>query len=390
MKGKFIQRTVSALRRFLRSGRRLFWRMSSECSGQNGLSILMVKSAPRRSRAGAEMFFASTLKTCLRPFGHWVDIGVPEFWNRRLHYDIIHIHWPHWLVRTKRDRTTAEDVEEVRQRLAELKSQGTAIVYTRHNEIPHWNANPYDIALCRLVEDESDRVIHMGRTSIARMTAGRGSRDVLIPHHGFDKYPVKGKAEARRRLGLSPEERVVAAVGVYREKRERQLVLEVCQSARIPGLRLLSPGLFKPFRGEASENFLTWRRQLGDIYPRQSEGWITVEEMADCLSAADIVFIQRVQVLNSGNLPLGFHFGKVVVGPDRGNVGEILQETGNPVFDPDDPVSVVEALKKGLELAERGKGDENARYAQQNWNLDLFAEAHDKLYRSLHADGRND
>lgn len=54
------------------------------------------------------------------------------------------------------------------------------------------------------------------------------------------------------------------------------------------------------------------------------------------MSVADIALLQRVKILNSGSLPLNFYFGNVVVGPDVGNVGEILKKTGNPVFNVED------------------------------------------------------
>lgn len=45
------------------------------------------------------------------------------------------------------------------------------------------------------------------------------------------------------------------------------------------------------------------------------------------MAASDVIFIQRKDILNSGNVPLAFLYHKVVVGPKVGNIGELLSET---------------------------------------------------------------
>ena len=99
-----------------------------------------------------------------------------------------------------------------------------------------------------------------------------------------------------------------------------------------------------------------------------SKKYVDVKDTSLLFSAADIVFIQRKQILNSGNLPMGFAAGKVVVGPQVGNVGEILKSTGNPTFNPDNEQSVVEAVKKGLALVKQGLGERNKNFALSQWS----------------------
>ena len=357
-----------------------FWDFVSSFGGE-GIRILMVRN-PSPNRAGNEMFFASVLQSILKPLGYRVRMSVREFWSPSRKYDIVHVHWPHMLVNVPAESITAQDVERVGKRITELKASGTALVYTRHNETSHYCSNPNARRLYQLFEQESDRVIHMGRCSIEQVGGETCERDVLIPHHGFDTYPIVGKAAARAELGLAPDAPVVAAMGSFRIPDERALVVGGCLSAGIPGLQVLSSALFTPCRGESQDGIDELRHRMGGLYPRQPEGWVSVKDLSRSFAAADVVLIQHVHTLNSGNLPLGFHFGKVVVGPDRGNVGEILRETGNPVFDPRDKASVARALKEGFELARCGKGEENARYAREHWNFGLIAKSHDELYRS--------
>jgi glycosyltransferase involved in cell wall biosynthesis len=91
----------------------------------------------------------------------------------------------------------------------------------------------------------------------------------------------------------------------------------------------------------------------------------------------------QIKVLNSGLLPLAFTFGKVVVGPDLGNVGEILKQCGNPVFDPKNYRSASVALMQGIELSKEGKGEENYLYAKENWSQEATQEKYEKLFEEL-------
>lgn len=86
------------------------------------------------------------------------------------------------------------------------------------------------------------------------------------------------------------------------------------------------------------------------------EPLIPDEQLPCYLAAADVVFIQRTDILNSGNVPLALSFGRVVTGPDSGNIGGLLAETGNPAFDPADPRSVDIALERAARLSATDQG----------------------------------
>ena len=96
------------------------------------------------------------------------------------------------------------------------------------------------------------------------------------------------------------------------------------------------------------------------------------DDLMQCyFCAADVVLIQRLDILNSGNLPMAFAAGKVVVGPNVGNVGLILRETDNFTFDPDHIESAISALQSALGAI--SKGEENKEYAAKHWSSDIIA-----------------
>lgn len=69
---------------------------------------------------------------------------------------------------------------------------------------------------------------------------------------------------------------------------------------------------------------------------------------------------------------MAFLMGKVVAGPNIGNVGEILTEMGNPTFDVNDNDSAVDAILQSLDLANKGKGLCNHDYAMKHFSTELF------------------
>ena len=106
---------------------------------------------------------------------------------------------------------------------------------------------------------------------------------------------------------------------------------------------------------------------------------IPIDMMQYYFCAADVVLIQRLDILNSGNLPMAFHAGKVVVGPNVGNIGPILHETGNFTFDPEHAKSAIDALKNALVAT--SKGNENKVYASKYWSSNLIAATFLRYYQ---------
>ena len=86
---------------------------------------------------------------------------------------------------------------------------------------------------------------------------------------------------------------------------------------------------------------------------------------------------------NSGNVPLGFLFHKVVVGPTTGNIGEILSATGNPTFHPDDRSDILEALERARQLSAWGQGEKNYAYALENMNIRKIGKEYAQTYKDV-------
>ena len=97
-------------------------------------------------------------------------------------------------------------------------------------------------------------------------------------------------------------------------------------------------------------------------------------------ASADVVFIPRAEGLNSGNIPMAYIMGKVVLGPDVANTGALLKETGNPRFDPLNPSTLPDALEQAFDLAKQGKGEENRSFSMKAWSTEQVGMDHFEFY----------
>ncbi|OJU45380.1 MAG: hypothetical protein BGN96_06975 [Bacteroidales bacterium 45-6] len=331
------------------------------------------------SRAGVDM-------TC----------SVSEFWDSTAkNYDVIHFHWPEEVVGWNCEDSEIPD--RLRTRVNSYKQAGVKIVYTRHNIGPHYPNKVIEQAY-RIIEEESDVVVHMAGYSLCEFQKKYpDSKNSIIPHHIYEgRYDqTTSQAEARTSLGIPADAYVVVTFGKFRNWTEVRMVLRAflnfqCRNKYLLASRLLPffskdphhRGFFKRTISQVGYRMLV--PALGHFCVLAGANDVVMEDrlLSLQLIASDLVFIQRKQILNSGNLPLAFLFGKAVVGPNVGNVGEILEKTGNPVFDPmvekTIAIALQEAKAKGEDL-----GSRNFEYALSNWKMAVVAQKYVDLYDSL-------
>lgn len=310
------------------------------------------------------------------------------FWSDGIFdMDIIHTHWLSFMTASE------TEVERFRQRIKEIKEKGIKIVATVHDlERPSFKSELENI-FYEIVYDNADVFIHLGAYSKKLFEQHYPNvRHVLIPHHVHDHlYPeIPNRDVSLRKLHLSNRKKYILCFGSFRDEEEQKMVENLATEVRKQGMEVIAPHFFLlnnymncyyKFRRKAKMRL--WQLLYGiHIY-----GWdISNEQLPYFFGAADVVLLQRKKILNSGNLPLAFLMGKVCIGPNIGNVGSILTETGNPTFDPSSTDSLYLAVKEGFRLAEAGKGQQNREYALCHWSTDNISAEIYHLYQSILAD----
>jgi hypothetical protein len=312
-----------------------------------------------------------------------VDSSISAFWNRKQTYDIIQIHWPEILFYSNRQRIpTREYGEHLYNVLYQWKKNGAKIVYTRHDETTHYVMSPeVRTNLYEVIESEADAIVHLGYFSKRQMIGGQPvirPSHVVIPHHIYDTFYPRtiSRSEARKALGIKEEYKVILTFGTFRDKEEHLLVKNVFEQIDEPGKYLFAPAWYHNGRDEY---------QNTQIIPKGNSwlgrGTVDQDMLPYCFAAADVIFIQRVRNLNSGNLPMGFFFNKTVVGPAVGNMTEYLDNRHNFSFDPFDSSSVLKALERGIERSKYPQVNE--AYARKHWNTATICDAYRQLYQQL-------
>ena len=332
--------------------------------------------------------FVPSVGNALQKQGCEIVYGLERLWKDDVFdCDIVHFQWPEFVFGAPIKEFSDNDITRMSHRLMQLKEKGIKIFVQVHNLKPHKKNDKNILRLYELLYSQADVIVHMGRYSCELLQSQYpNAQHVVIPHHIYDDFYSfnLSQEEARRRLHLPTDKKIVLSFGKFRNDGERQFVLNLkskCNHSPLFGrgaggeALFLMPGFYRQtLHTWNPKNFIT--RLFHTVYYRLKgikfcNDIIPDDLMQFYFCAADVVLIQRLDILNSGNLPMAYHAGKVVVGPDVGNVGKILRETGNFTFDPHDMRSAVSALQKAL--TETTKGKENRTYATKHWASDTIA-----------------
>jgi len=353
------------------------------------------------AKDGNRNTFISNLRTAISDKIE-VDCGIDKFWNSDTKYDLIHIQWPELLSFMVSRRTFSPNnqrIQKVDEQLKKLKAEGAKIVITRHNVFPHNYSSNYE-KLYGVVFKNMDGVIHMGNYShqefLERYPKLTNIKHTVIPHGWYDNIPnICTKEEARAFLNLKKDAFVILAFGALRDDAEEKMLFESFNLIQKPNKVLIIP------RGYYNNKNLLYRlfdflnlkfykkliQKKSDKLKAQNILWnqtfVDEKDIQYYFNAADVLVIPRIDILNSGNVPLGFSFKKVVAGPMVGNIGEILTETNNPTFDPNNYPSIAKAIETSLILRDKGLGQKNFDYAKQHWNWSDIGEKHVDFYKLL-------
>ena len=363
-------------------------------------------SASDSPRARVESGEARPLRVCLVPFYHdnpyqqqLVDhlgrLGILVTTRERLKGlvrdvresveppDVVHLHWlpgfdgkPVVIIR----------LIMFMLRVMLLRWQGVRIVWTVHNLYAHEGSHRWverlfirDIVRC------SSRLIVHSRTAAQIVRREFAIRDqgklVVIPHgHYLDSYPnTVSQAEARRELGLPPDQPVLLFLGKIRPYKGVLTLVRTFQMIAPPTATLLVAG--SPNSDEIIDEI---RAEIRGPNVRLEPGYVPDERVQVYMNAADAVVFPYQDVLTSGAVILAMSFGKAGIAARLGCICDVLDESGGLLYDARHPDGLRSALQTALEQPERLKqmGHYNRERARA-WNWETVAQATKQVYDSV-------
>ncbi len=306
--------------------------------------------------------------------------------------NVLHLHWTEPYISGGRP-----DVSRVRAlrtilELRLLRGAGTPIVWTAHDLSRHDRAvDPLEMRFQRALFRVSSAVIVHCETArealleALALPAGEAQRVRVVPHgHYVAAYRNDVSREnARARLGIKSDGPIVAFVGWVRPyKGVRELVTAF---RGLPGdeLRLLVAGQALDI-GYASE---IRDQAAGDARIMLYLEFVPDDDLQLYLNAADVVALPYREIFTSGSVLLAISFGKAVIAPRRGCIGETLDQGGAFLYDADDPDGLSQALRRSLtpdhsamDLSAMGAHN-RARAQEFDWTR--IADATLEIYRSV-------
>lgn len=246
-------------------------------------------------------------------------------------YDVWHVHWPDdFLSYRSAAKATAYVAAEL-VLFAWARLRGAKLVWTVHDLGPHESPHPaLERLFWRLFIPMVDGIVSLSEAARAqaldRFPALRRVPSAVVSHgHYRSAYPDSvPRDEARREFGLPPEVGVAAFVGRIRPYKNVQSLVRTFRAWEAPEARLVVAG--NPVSEELSEQI----RTAADPDPRirLALRFLPEAEVAEVLSAADVIVLPYETIMHSGTALLALSFDRPVVVPDRGAMTELQERVG--------------------------------------------------------------
>lgn len=262
-------------------------------------------------------------------------VAVDQFSPRnilRRRYAVYHLHWleKHMARRRWWQALFYTLLELVFIDIA--RARGARVVWTAHNAQSHERWYPRLERWCwRAMLRRVDGFISFseaGRDIVHRRHPQTRALPSFIVRDGHfrDAYPnTIDRAEARRRLEIAPEARVMLFLGAVRPYKNVPALVEAFRGSDDADRMLLIAGRCNPERLEADIRDAAG----GDARVRVVNAFIPDAEMQVYMNASDLVVLPYTDILNSGSALLALSFHRPILVSDKGPMGELQQLAGD-------------------------------------------------------------
>lgn len=301
--------------------------------------------------------------------------------------DVLHLHWTEPYISGGRSDVSRIRAVRTILELRLLRSAGTPIVWTAHDLSRHDRAvDPLEMRFQRALFRVSSAVIvhcEAAREALLEalgMPASEAGKVRVVPHgHYLAAYRNDvSRDEARQRLGITSGGPIIAFVGWVRPYKGVNELIEAFRALPGDETRLLVAGqpLSSGYAAELTD------LAAGDARILLHLGFVPDDDLQLYLNAADVVALPYREILTSGSVLLAISFGRAVIAPRRGCIGETLDQDGALLYDADDPHGLPDALRESLTSDLSAMGAHNGARAQEfDWTR--IAASTLEIYRSV-------
>ncbi|OQP44743.1 glycosyl transferase family 1 [Niastella yeongjuensis] len=231
------------------------------------------------------------------------------------------------------------------------KNKHTRIVAIADNVIPH-EKRPFDTPFTRYFLKSCDAFITMSEKVMNDLRTFEKTKPAQqVTHPLYDNFgePIS-KEEARKKLGLDPNERIMLFFGFIRKYKGLDILFEAMNLLKEQPVKLLVAGEF--YEGEKEYREQIERLGIKDSLILRTD-FIPDSEVKYYFCAADAVIQPYRNATQSGVTPLAYHFEKPMVVTNVGNLPiQVPHERVGLVCEPE-PASLAAAITRYFELGEQ-------------------------------------
>jgi glycosyltransferase involved in cell wall biosynthesis len=264
--------------------------------------------------------------------------------------DILHLHWTGPYLKGRGLPRFLVYLAKFLADLAAVRTSGCRIVWTLHNLVPHQTPHRRLELLARrtICRIASAVIVHgrAGREQAVRTLGCPANRVFVIPHgHYREAYaPPLPSRDARQRLGLPGDARVILFFGFLQPYKGLELLLDAWRKLNAQNATLLVVGQSRKadYAAElAGQIRATPAARLLDRF-------VPPDEVPLFFSAADAVVLPFRDVQTSGSMLLAMSYGRPVIAPRLGELPETLADAADLLFSAGDEDGLRRQLSRTL------------------------------------------
>lgn len=232
------------------------------------------------------------------------------------------------------------------------KNRHTRIVALTDNVIPH-EKRPGDKPFTKYFLKSCHAFITMSEKVLADLRTFEPHKPArLVMHPLYDNFgaPVP-KEEARKKLGLNTDQKIVLFFGFIRRYKGLDLLLEAMADDKIgqQQIRLMIAGEF--YEDEQPYQDIVNGRKIRDRLIIRTQ-FIPDSEVRYYLCAADAVVQPYRNATQSGVTPLAYHFEKPMIVTNVGGLPTLVPDGRSGLVCEPEPASIANAIVRFYELGE--------------------------------------
>ena len=293
---------------------------------------------------------------------------------------LLHLHWPE-LYRSAPAGSEREKAQRLLSAIDTYRQGGAKVVWSVHNLAAHErSAEGIAEVVYQGVIDRTDLIVHHCARSVSLLSeiyrVGDQTAQIVVPHGHYLAYP-RGvtRADARRWLGIPDDAFVYLHFGNIRGYKGLDDLFDAFDQVSVENKWLLVAGRYASITGEGGwrDRWLMWRKQrLGRRMTLRLTS-VPDDRIQHYMAACDCTVLAHRQGLNSGVAVLAMTFGRPVVGPDIGCIGEVLRAGKNVLYKTGNAANLAAAMAQVSRLDPHEVEARNSAVAA-SWTWDAMAE----------------